>query len=738
MDSLPFLIRDLALLWGLAGVCALVFQRAGQPAVLGYLVAGIALGLRPAAALSLSHPDALQSLSELGVACLMFSLGLEFSFRKLWKVGAPAFMTAAIEVFALNAIGYFCARALGWNQISSLFCGAMLSISSTTIIAKALEDLGLKSRRFAELIFGVLVVEDLLAILLLVAITSIASGGEISVAFLGKSFARLILIIGSWVLTGYFLLPRMLAKVGRLQSRELLLLLSMTLCLGLGIFATSLGYSLALGAFIMGSILSESRESHLIEELILPLKHLFVSLFFVSVGMKLNPLLLIDHYKEILLFSAIVLSGKILATTAAALIAGQPLRRAIQVGFGIAQIGEFSFVIAALGQSSGIFSKEVTPILIATSFLTTITTPFFIRRSHKIAVRIEKAIPTRTLLILTRYSSFFENLRNAANIDPHFRMFLLRWLLNTFILTAGWSALTELMLPRIADSFILSAVTTVVFFIVMSPFLWRLISLLLKSPQEKRHSLALLLVRTSTIFWFSALASAHAPPHIVFASAGIFVLALLLRLKGQWAKAYRWIESSFVDVFQASPKTTKRRDVLRELAPWDEHLVRVKVHADSTMVGKTLQESSLRKEYGVNVVALQRGSRAFAPPAPSLQIFPRDELLLLGDDENIERLKKDLEYSDRRVAPRSVMDGFELRGLTLPNETHFRSQTIRESRFSEDFSALVVGIERGSERIINPDPETILCAGDHLWVVGSDDNLDRMNSKFQIASPEHK
>ena len=319
---------------------------------------------------------------------LMFNLGLEFSFTKLLSVGRTAVITGPFEAGFMLALGYFVGRGIGWNSTDSIFLGAILSISSTAIIIKALEELGLKKERFAELIFGVLVIEDLVGILILVALTLLAKPNELTgTALLWESF-RLFLILASWIALGLLIVPRLINYIGKRSNDETLTLASLSLCLGLVVVSAYFHYSIALGAFVMGSLVAESSELHRIEKLILPIRHAFAAIFFISTGMLLNPVEIVAHWKIILLVTALTVFGKIFSTTLGSLLSGQKLPTSVRIGFGLAQIGEFSFIIGQLGLSLGIMKPVLYTIAVSVSVITTFVTPYLIRMSKQVAIAV--------------------------------------------------------------------------------------------------------------------------------------------------------------------------------------------------------------------------------------------------------------------------------------------------------------------------------------------------------------
>lgn len=441
------LIRDLAVILGVAGIMTLLFQRIRQPVVLGYIIAGILIGPYTPPFQLVTDIPSIKTWAELGVIFLMFSLGLEFSFRKLIRVGGSAAITASFEVLFFVPAGYLVGKLLGWSSVDSLFLGAMLSISSTTIIIKALDELKLKKHRFAELIFGALIVEDLFAILLLVALGTVAVTQSLSVVALSMATLKLVLVVGGWFIAGYFVVPRFMRYVGRIGSDEMLTILSLGLCLALVVFANHFHYSTALGAFIMGSIIAESPVLPRVERNIASLRDLFGAIFFVSIGMLIDPRVLWNHLGTVVILCAFTIVGKILSTGFGALLSGQTLRNSVQVGFGLAQIGEFSFIIAQLGLSLKVTSDFVYPIAVAVSLVTTFTTPYLIRISGRAAIAIESWLPARLRNGINRYATLAEARRAGGYDKKQDLRPLLRWGINGLTTSVIFVACSEWGLP---------------------------------------------------------------------------------------------------------------------------------------------------------------------------------------------------------------------------------------------------------------------------------------------------
>ncbi|WP_250452063.1 cation:proton antiporter [Caballeronia sp. ATUFL_M2_KS44] len=408
-------IQDLAVIMAIAGVVTVLFHRLRQPVVLGYIAAGVIIGPYTPP-FNLIHDEAtIQTLGELGVVFLMFSLGLEFSLRKLFKVGATAFVAALSEIVLMIWVGYEIGRWFGWNSMDSLFLGAMLAISSTTIIVKALSELGMKGEHFAQIVFGILIVEDILAIAMLVLLSGIAQTGSVSAGVAVVTLGKLLLFMTVSLVVGILTVPRALNYVAKAKSDEMLLVTVLGFCFGFCLLVVKLDYSIALGAFLIGAIMAESKHLARIEHLIAPVRDMFSAIFFVTIGLLLNPTVLVDYAGPIAVITVAVVLGKIVSCGLGAFLAGQDGRTSMRVGMSVSQIGEFSFIIASLGLSLKVTSSFLYPIAVAVSALTTLFTPYLIRAADPLTMRLARAMPAPLANTFGLYSQWLASLTPAAS-----------------------------------------------------------------------------------------------------------------------------------------------------------------------------------------------------------------------------------------------------------------------------------------------------------------------------------
>ena len=730
------LIIDLAIILAVAGVMSFVFQKIRQPVVLGYIIAGVIVGPFTPGKLIIDVPT-INTLAELGVIFLMFTLGLEFSFRKLLSVGLTAGISAGFEVFFFLAVGYGIGHWLGWSSMDSIFLGAMLAISSTTIIIKALDELKLKNHRFASLIFGILIVEDLFAILLLVGLTTVATSDTFSVVSLLYAGLNLALVVGSWFITGYFVVPRIMTYIGKNGNNEMISLVSIGLCLLLVVLASHLGYSPALGAFIMGSIIAETEIIHRVEELTAPFKDIFGAIFFVSIGMLIDPNIMWEYKEIILVLCIVTIIGKIISTGFGALVSGQSFKNSVQVGMGLAQIGEFSFIIASLGVTLKATSNKLYPIGVAVSLVTTFTTPYLIKYSGAVAQKLEDMLPERVRNGLNRYMVWSEYRRSGHGKNKDIILLIARWIANGIIVTVIFNLGINALGPYFnfkneALNKWSHVFTWLITLAVSSPFIWGMIFTskknYLKIRKEKNFFKALIVLSFPilTAVWVGILSTKYFSLRYILPVTTLIIIVAYLALYRKLELYYKWLERTFLETFEPKKSSDEKSHVLPNLAPWDSHLVNIEVHPNANLVNKTLMKAQLRNKHGINIVAIQRGMETIVAPKPHEVILPRDTLIILGTDEQIDRARPDIEIPLNIASKFPSSANYRLRHLKLTDKSPIVGLTIRESGIREKFHAMVVGIEREHSRIINPDTDFRMQEHDTLWVVGENASLDSL------------
>lgn len=724
------LIKDLAVILSVAGLVTLIFHRIRQPVVLGYIAAGIIVGPHVPFTYVSDLPN-VKIWAELGVIFLMFTLGLEFSFRRLTRIGSRAGLTGLFEVSAMMLLGWTAGMAMKLDKLECLFLAGAISISSTTIIVKAFEDLRVKLKRYAELVFAVLVVEDLMAVLILVFLTSLGTNEQLSGTDVLNVIARMIFLVGAWFIAGYFIVPRLVKTAGQMRSHELLIVVSTGLCLTMVAIASRYGYSAALGAFIMGSIIAETRESEYIAQLTLPLRDIFVAIFFVSVGMLIDPRILIQNWVTIIGISLLVMGGKLLFVTLGAVITGHDLKTAGKVGLSMAQIGEFSFIIAAAGVTLGAVNNRFYPIIVAVSLITTFLTPYLVKNSENLASKFEKSLPARVREILDEYARQL-NLRASNRREKRmFLIHLVRWTANGIIMTTIFAfaarGLQPFLVKWTGNTVWSKSLAFGAALAASLPFLWTMISLFrqLKRRSTDQSDLSIIgiifLMRILTVVWLGALMIEFISAYLsLLAIVGVVTLLFVLFYRNL-EKSYAWLEQQFLSTFGQKTSSADH------LAPWDARLVQMKIHPQSAVAGKTLLEARLREELGLNVVALQRGNHVTVSPQRHEILYPHDLLLVLGPDETLEKARDVLEGPQDENQISDNLQDFSLQSVTIGRDSPLAGQTILSSHIRQN-GGLIVGIEREKSRTINPSSDFLIQEGDLLWVVGRGDMSDFLSA----------
>ena len=740
---LPHLILDLGLILGAAAVMTLLFKKLKQPLVLGYILAGILVSPNFTIFPSVIDTNNVQVWAELGIIFLLFSLGLEFSFKKLAKVGGSASVTALIIAVGMSVAGYFTAKLLGWNFMDSVFLGAMVSVSSTTIIIKSIEELGFKKKKFAALVFGVLVVEDLIAILLLVLLSTFAISREFEGKEMILAIFKLIFFLVLWFLLGIFFIPTILQRAKAYLNDESLLIASLALCLGMVYLATLIGFSSALGAFVMGSLLAETTKAEKIEHLIGPVKNLFGAVFFVSVGILINLNMLAHYIVPVLIISFVVVIGQLITAGTGTFISGNSLKTSFQTGMSLGSVGEFSFIIAGLGLSLKVTSDFLYPVIIAVSGITAFISPYFIRSGETVYSLFEKMLPEKWRKGLLRYSSEAQTITAASDWENVLKSFIKNVLVFSIPLIAIIYLTGVFLLPFIQSKFsgIPIVITIIVSLLLMAPFLWGLVlrnerneSFAQIYSQKKyrgpiwiMRGIKIFLAIFFIVFFINRFFSLQVT---LFAAIIIFSAFFIFRKKIQ--AFYDRIENRFIlnlndRELQDQLKEAEQHASIRNiaLAPWDAHLVSFDVPPESPVAGKKLDELQWREQLGVNIAKIERGLITKLIPGKDDRIYPGDKLYVICTDWQEKKLNavlrpsKDILKAGDLMQPDVVLDKF-----TIEKDSPFLFQSIRYSPIKTQSLGLVVGIERDGKRILNPSSDTIFQENDVIWIVGEKKKVD--------------
>lgn len=719
------LIRDLGLILMTAAVAVLLFRLIKQPLVLGYLIAGFLAGNHFDFFPSVKDIKSVEVWAEIGVIFLLFSLGLEFSFKKLMKVGGTASITAVTQIVTMVSLGYLVGQWIGWKPMDSLFLGVILSISSTTIILKTFEELGVKTQKFAGIVVGSLIVQDIVAILMMVLLSTIAVSQQFSGSELLLSVFKLIFFLIIWFVGGIFFIPTLLKKAKNILTDEMLLIISLALCLMMVILAANVGFSPALGAFIMGSIIAETTQAEHIEHLVKPVKDLFGAVFFVSVGMLINPETLYEYAFPVALLTLVVLLGQSISSTIGALLAGQPLKQSVQTGMSLSQIGEFSFIIATLGMTLNVTSDFLYPIVVAVSAVTAFTTPFMVKFSTPFSEYLEKKLPRKWIKKIERYSANTQSIKLVSNWQIVVRAFLTQVVIHSVIIVAVTLLSSKFILPLVEGSPFANIFGALITLVIISPFLWALslrrvavkeVAILREERKYRGPILMMILMRMLlALFYIGFLLNIFFSPIIAFISlisAVVIYFVFPKKLNAQYHK----IEGHFLKNLNAREikKVIRSRS---DLTPWDGHMSTFDIAPTSNIAGKTLNELRIREQLGINIAFIKRGEIMINIPNKNERLFPGDEICIIGTDKQVKEFKSYLHQNEIEVPEISETD-IILKQLELKDE-EFIGATIRDSQLREKTNALIVGIERSGRRILNPESNMILEKNDILWVVGS-------------------
>ena len=745
MSHLATLINDLALILICAGVMTLLFKKLKQPLVLGYVVAGFLASPHMPYTPSVMDTANIQTWADIGVIFLLFALGLEFSFKKIVKVGGAAIIAACTIIFCMILLGITVGTGFGWQRMDSIFLGGMIAMSSTTIIYKAFDDLGMRKKQFTGLVLSVLILEDILAIVLMVMLSTMAVRHNFEGSEMLESIGKLLFFLILWFVVGIYLIPELLKRCRKLMSEETLLIVSLGLCFGMVVMAARTGFSAAFGAFIMGSILAETVEAESIERLVKPVKDLFGAVFFVSVGMMVDPAMIVEYALPIIVITLAVIFGQSLFGTLGVLLAGQPLKTAMQCGFSLTQIGEFAFIIASLGVSLHVTSDFLYPIVVAVSVITTFLTPYMIRFAEPASNFVDTHLPVKWKNFLLHYSSGSQTMNHESLwkklILALTRITIVYSIVSIAVVALAFRFLVPLFLEHIPGIWgrLLAAVVIILF---ISPFL-RAIMI------KKNHSAEFVtlwndsrgnrapLVATIVIRILIAVS------FVMFVIAGLFkvsvglllgvavLLVTMMILSRQLKKQSIMIERKFFQNLRyrdmrAEYMGEKKPEYAGRLLSRDLHLTDFEVPGESAWAGKTLAELNFGKKYGIHVVSILRGRKRINRPGASVRLFPEDKIQVIGTDEELNQFSSEMEKA--AILETDVVEKSEmiLRQFRVDAHSIFLGKTMRESGIREQYHCLIVGVERGEETLHAPDPHEPFMEDDVVWIVGENADVYKL------------
>lgn len=752
MSELPELVKDLALILVVAGFVTLIFKKLKQPLVLGYIVAGFLVSPHMPYTMSVVDQGDIQTWADIGVIFLLFSLGLDFSIKKILKMGASPIIAACTIIFCMLALGVIVGYSFGWKEMDCIFLGGMVAMSSTTIIYKAFSDMGLTQQGFASTVMSVLILEDILAIVMMVMLSTVASGNSPDGVQLLGSIMKIGFFLVLWFVVGLFAIPLFLRSVRKILNSETLLIVSLGFCCLMAVISTQVGFSAAFGAFVMGSILAETIEADKIIRLVDPVKNLFGAIFFVSVGMLVKPDVIVQYAIPILLLVITILVGQALFGTLGYLLGGQTLKNAMRCGFSMAQVGEFAFIIATLGKSLGVISEFLYPVVVAVSVITTFLTPYMIRAAEPCYNVLVKHLPKRWVRRLTHIQT--NNAGESASTNNLWKVLMKKMILNTLIygiLSAAVIAIMfsatlpicrNLSIKWTGSHWIGNAVCGFLTILFIAPFLR---SIVMKQNHSEAFKalwtdrrinrlpltatiLARVLIALSFIFYICNYLTRFKNALMIAIAVGILILMLLSRwLKKRSITLERlFIQNLRSRDIEAQKQGKKKPLFANHLIDRDIHIAILELPDDSLWAGKTLYSLKLRNRFGVHISSILRGSQHINIPNGGTILFPGDKLQAIGDDEQLTKLSKAMKAELQPTITDIEKHEMKLRSFTISKTSPFIGKTLKDSGIRDEYNCMVVGVDEGQQNLTLITPSRCLQAGDILWVVGEERNLERI------------
>ena len=752
MSELPELVQDLALILVVAGFVTLLFKKLKQPLVLGYIVAGFLVSPHMPYTMSVVDQGDIQTWADIGVIFLLFSLGLDFSIKKILKMGASPIIAACTIIFSMMVLGIIVGHSFGWKEMDCIFLGGMVAMSSTTIIYKAFSDMGLTQQGFASTVMSVLILEDILAIVMMVMLSTVASGNSPDGVQLLGSIMKIGFFLVLWFVVGLFAIPLFLRSVRKILNSETLLIVSLGFCCLMAVISTQVGFSAAFGAFVMGSILAETVEADKIIRLVDPVKNLFGAIFFVSVGMLVKPDVIVQYAIPILLLVITILVGQALFGTLGYLLGGQTLKNAMRCGFSMAQVGEFAFIIATLGKSLGVISEFLYPVVVAVSVITTFLTPYMIRAAEPCYNVLVKHLPKRWVRRLTHIQT--NNAGESASTNNLWKVLMKKMIFNTLIygilsaaviaimFSAALPICRNLSIKWTGSHWIGNAVCGFLTILFIAPFLR---SIVMKQNHSEAFKalwtdrrinrlpltatiLARVLIALSFIFYICNYLTRFKNALMIAVAVGLLILMLLSR----WLKKRSiTLERLFIQNLQSrdieAQKQGKKKPLFaNHLIDRDIHIANLELPDDSLWAGKTLYSLRLRNRFGVHISSILRGSKHINIPNGGTILFPGDKLQAIGNDEQLTKLSKAMKAELQPTITDIEKHEMKLRSFTISKTSPFIGKNLKDSGIRDEYNCMVVGVDEGQKNLTLITPSRCLQAGDVLWVVGEEKDLERI------------
>lgn len=744
MGELPHLVKDLALILVVAGIVTIVFKKLKQPLVLGYVVAGFLVSPHMPYIMSVADRADISTWGDIGVMFLLFSLGLDFSFKKILKMGASPIISTCSIVFCMMMLGIVTGHLFGWSRMDSIFLGGMLAMSSTTIIYKAFDDLGLRQQRFAGLVMSVLILEDILAIVMMVMLSAIANGSNPDGGQMIGSLMKIGFFLILWFVVGIFLIPLMLRSMRKFINNETLLIVALGLCCAMAVLSTKVGFSSAFGAFVMGSILAETIEAERIIKVVEPVKNLFGAVFFVSVGMLVDPAILVEYSWPIVTLVLVIIIGQVIFGSLSFLIGGQSLKSAMQCGFSMAQIGEFSFIIASLGLSLGVIGKFLYPVVVAVSVITTFLTPYMIRMATPAYGMLERRLPKKWIMAMNNLTLAKQTTQPEAKWRTLIKQMVRITVIYSILSGASIALMFTFFLPfvrQLLPHWWANAACGLLTLLFISPFLRAIMmkknhseefkALWNSNPYNRLPLILTIIVRVAVasafVFYICYYLTRFTNALMIsIALAAVALMIISRSLKKRSIKMERLFMQNLRSREIVAEVMGRRRPLYEgRLLDRDVHISDFTIPEDSLWAGKMLRELEFRNRYGVHISSILRGSQRINIPNGGTILFPGDNIQAIGSDDQLtafsEALNTDLHDKDPEIEKREM----KLHQVVINRNGIFAGKTLRDSGIRDVYNCMVVGLEEGKENLSQMDPSHKLRHGEAIWIVGEQDDIER-------------
>jgi len=725
----------------------MIFKWLKQPLVLGYIVAGFLIGPHFTYFPVITDQSSVQTWSDIGMVFLLFAIGLEFSFKKLKKVGGAGAITVLTELIIMFSVGYSIGFLLGWKEMNRIFLGCMLSISSTSIIVKAFDDLKLKNEKFSADVIGALVVEDLVAVILMVILSTLSVGSSFNGMELLLSMIKLVFFLIIWFIFGIYLIPSFLRRIRKFMTEETLEIIAIGLCFGMVLLATYAGFSSALGAFVMGSILAETLEADIIHRLVTPIKNLFGAVFFVSVGMMVNPEILAKYTWPVIIIAISIMIFKTLSATIGMFISGHDAKTSFNAGFCFCQIGEFSFIIASLGLSFKVIDEYLYPIIVTVSIVTTFFTPYIIKAATPCFNWLEPRVPKKWRNALTSRSTGFKvNESKTLTI----KNFLTTQLKNIVIYACIIIAISIVCFSTVGPlstryiSGIWGDITAcAITLIVVIPFIWAMAfrykmgktneNLLKKTKFNKHLVLVVFFLRYIAAITFIFFIINHFIAINHFAILGIsFVISIILPFTHSIMRFYERLENNFMS--NLNKRQEQASFIVPEVVQKNFHLEKITISPLSTIVGKQLKDTHFRDKYNVSVVCVERGNIIIDLPDNDTVFYPYDVVTVIGNDENISKLKPIIEVEDNELIHERQEHEITLAKTMITESSPLYNVKLKDSKIKDRFNAMIIAIQKGEDFTLSPSADTIFKTDDIVWFVCPKESLELIEQRNDIIT----